>query len=412
MKKIFSLFVALMAVLAINATDYYYAGDANGWSNNSESWKFVEENGVLTLHVADLYGGFKITENGSWHPQHGFNNGQAGLSQVGGSVTLVKCDDSNGDADTESNASFDFSAYGEDYRCRDAVLTFNPATEVLTLVSGTMYDHSAAPATYQLVGACTDNWSTAAAIQFEEVNGVLTVNVPDLNGTFKIIKNREWNPQWATNWTTGGGLALGVPYVMGMKGAEGTSGDPANLALANPFYGYRNAVLTLTGEEENFTLTLVSGELYVVEADWHMPGSKAGWNCDATTKMEPVAGQANTFEFPMAEFGKDFKVVYGVWAVEFGAPKGETFNWVVNTPMTLVTPCDNVTAEDNDVVLTDVNAVIVVDYDNASVVLTLEVEGSALEQIAAQPGAQKIIENGRVIILKDGFRYTAAGQKL
>ena len=47
--KLISLFITLMAAMAINATDYYFAGEANGWSNNNADWKFVDVNGVLPL---------------------------------------------------------------------------------------------------------------------------------------------------------------------------------------------------------------------------------------------------------------------------------------------------------------------------------------------------------------------------
>ena len=92
MKKLFTFAMALMAAMAINATDYYFAGAANGWSNNNDAWKFVDVEGVLTLEVADLYGEFKVTENGAWHPQHGAAAAGEGVA-LNGSYNLVKCDD-------------------------------------------------------------------------------------------------------------------------------------------------------------------------------------------------------------------------------------------------------------------------------------------------------------------------------
>ena len=87
----------------------------------------------------------------------------------------------------------------------------NPNAIVINLVAGTLYDNAALPDTYQIIGAFTNNWSTTDAIQFEDVDGVLTAKVPDLSGTFKIIKNRAWDEQWATNRETNAGLAMGVP---------------------------------------------------------------------------------------------------------------------------------------------------------------------------------------------------------
>ena len=85
-----------MTAVALNATDYFFAGAANGWSNNNDSWKFVEVNGVLTLEVADLYGEFKIAENGNWHPQHGAAAAGEGVA-LNGTYNLVKCDDTLSD---------------------------------------------------------------------------------------------------------------------------------------------------------------------------------------------------------------------------------------------------------------------------------------------------------------------------
>ena len=45
MKKIFSLFLAMTAMVAVHATDYYLAGEASGWSNNNESFKFFDSHG-------------------------------------------------------------------------------------------------------------------------------------------------------------------------------------------------------------------------------------------------------------------------------------------------------------------------------------------------------------------------------
>lgn len=407
MKKLFTFAIALMTALAINATDYYYAGAANGWSNNSDAWKFVEVSGVLTLEVADLYGDFKIAENGAWHPQHGAAAEGEGVA-LGGSYNLVKCDDSEGEKDAPANCTILIPNEG-DWRYKDAKLTLNAADPdhlVISLVAGTLYDHSAAPKTYQIVGAF-NSWDAAGAPSFEEVNGVLTVTVEDLSGTFKIIQDHAWTNQWATNWETGGGLALGVPYVLG---AKGDNGEPANLALANPFGGYKNAVLTLKEEGENFILTLTAGEFYRAEADWYVPGAWQGWKCDASSKMDPVSGKANTYELLLAEFGGEFKVVYGQWAVEFGAAKGSDERWNINEPFELSFPCDNMKPEDEGATHEDVTITLVVDYENVTGTLLIQTEGgTSVQSIELNAKSIKRIENGQVIIENNGVRYNAAG---
>ena len=410
MKKIFSLFVALTAMVAVNATDYYFAGEASGWSNNNESFKFVEVDGVLTLEVADLYGEFKVTENGSWHPQHGAAAAGEGVA-LNTPYTLVKCIDTpeTPEADAPANAAIlmpENSGF-EKPRYKDAKLTLdvtNPDAIVINLVAGTLYDNAALPDTYQIVGAFTNNWSTADAIQFEDVDGVLTANVPDLSGTFKIIKNRAWDEQWATNRETNAGLALGVPYVMSGK-LDGA--DPANLALANPFGSYTNAVLTLKKEANgDMVLTLVSGDFQLMQADWHIPGTKLGWNCDVDQRFEKVG--ENTYELLAAEFGADFKVVYGNWAVEFGAPS-EDAKWEINKEYTCAFKGGNIHAVDNTVVFTDCTIRLVVDYENVVVKITILNDQTAVEDVLLPNTATKIIENGQIHIIRDGVRYNALG---
>ena len=409
MKKLFTFAMALMAAMAINATDYYFVGAANGWSNNNDAWKFTDVNGVLTLEVADLYGEFKVTENGGWHPQHGAAAAGEGVA-LNGSYNLVKCDDSQGEADAPANASILFPQEG-DWRYKDAKLTLdasNPNALVISLVAGTLYDHSAAPKTYQIVGAFND-WKADAAPSFEEVNGVLTVTIADLSGTFKIIQDHAWNNQWATNWETGAGLVFGEPYVLGAKGDKG---EPANLALANPFGGYKDAVLTLTKSGDDFVLTLVSGTFNKMQADWFLPGSWQGatWACNDAAKMAPVDGQANTYELLLAEFSGEFKAVYGQWAVEFGAAKGSGEQWNVNTPIALSFPCDNMKPEDPDTVYQDVTITLVVDYEKVAATLTIATEeATAVQTIQLNPKSIKRIENGQVIIENNGIRFNAAG---
>ena len=408
MKKLFTFAMALMAAMAINATDYYFVGAANGWSNNNDAWKFTDVNGVLTLEVADLYGEFKVTENGGWHPQHGAAAAGEGVA-LNGSYNLVKCDDSQGEADAPANASILFPQEG-DWRYKDAKLTLdasNPDALVISLVAGTLYDHSAAPKTYQIVGAFND-WKADEAPSFEEVNGVLTITVADLSGTFKIIQDHAWDNQWATNWETGAGLVLGEPYVLGAKGDKG---EPANLALANPFGSYKDAVLTLTIDGDNFVLTLVSGTFNKMQADWFLPGSWQGatWACNDAAKMAPVDGQANTYELLLAEFSGEFKAVYGQWAVEFGAAKGSDEQWNVNTPIELSFPCDNMKPEDPDAVYQDVTITLVVDYEKVAATLTIATEGDAVQTIQLNAKSIKRIENGQVIIENNGVRFNAAG---
>lgn len=215
--------------------------------------------------------------------------------------------------------------------------------------------------------------------------------------------------QYATNWDTKAGLEFNKPYVLGAKNKE--QGEPANLSLANPFGGYKNAKLTLTDDENgNKVLTLIAGDFYKSEADWYMPGTKLGWNCNEETMFTPVDGKENTYELLAAEFGGDFKVVYGQWAVEFGQDADST-KWEVNKEYNLQVKGGNVNAVDNKAVFTDATITIVVDYEAVSVKLTIDATPAAVENIEAdkKASATKVIENGQLFIIKEGVRYNALG---
>ena len=401
MKKIFSLFVALTAMVAVNAADYYLVGGFCGW-NTGNAVKFTEVSaGNYEVIIEDLSGEGKVlgTTTG-WLPQYGVI-GDNNVVTIGGPACVLTA--KNADSDPEpGNIKFGKDGFG--YKNAKLALKVAGDQITITFVSGEEYDLSAKPDTYQIVGAFTNNWNTADAIQFEEVDGVLTANVPDLSGTFKIIKNRAWDEQWGTNRETNAGLAMGVPYVMG---AKNDSGDPANLALANPFGSYTNATLTLKKEANgDMVLTLVSGTFQLMQADWHLPGEKLGWNCNAEQRFEKV--NDNTYELLAAEFGNRFKVVYGNWAVEFGAPNAETL-WEINKEYTLAFKGSDFNAVDNAAVFTDCTILLVVDYENAVVKITISTETTGVEDVVAPTQITKVIENGQMYIIRDGVRYNALG---
>ena len=288
-----------------------------------------------------------------------------------------------------------------------AAAAVNAETTTYSLVG---HNRTAQPATYQIVGGFTNNWNAADAIPFENVDGVLTATVPNLNGGFKIIKNREWAEQWATNWETNAGLKMNVPYTLGAK----VDKDPANLMLANPFATYDNAVLTLAPQENgDMVLTLVSGTFKVTEDNWYLPGTKLGWECKEAQQFTPVEGKTNTYKLLAPEFNGEFKVVYGNWAIEFGATKdGETANpWKINEEYSCQVKGGNIPAA-TETTYTDCTITLVVDYENVVVKVLIESEVTALEHTTLSEPATKVIENGQLVIIKNGVRYNALGTTL
>lgn len=415
MKKLFSFFVVALAALSLNAADYYLVGGATGWTPNNAATKFTEVkagSGMYKLEVADLYGDFKITVDGGWHPQFGAAAQGEGPVVNGAEYKLVKCDDSEGEKDAPANATFLMGETNfEDPRIKDATVYLTvDGDDMYVTVSGTVYEHAGAPTTYQIIGAFTDNWNLTAAVQFEADGDVLTAVVPDLNGTFKIVENRSWDMQYATNWDTKASLEFNKPYVLGAKNKE--QGEPANLGLANPFGGYKNAKLTLTDDENgNKVLTLVAGDFYVSEANWYLPGEQLGWKCEADQQFAPVAGKENTYELLAAEFGGEFKVVFGNWAVEFVADAEDT-PWTINQEYTCVLNgkgAGNIKPANKDVKYTDCTITLVVDYEAISAKVTISSEMTALNDATVATKATKVIKNGQLYIIKDGVRYNALG---
>ncbi len=403
MKKIFSLFVALTAMVAVNAANFYLVGGFNGWSP-ANAVAFTEVSaGNYEVIVPEISGEGKVlgTTEG-WLPQYGAHNAGDPVT-LGGEPYVLKAKFQDSDSEP---SNIQFGTKGVGYKNAKFALTVAGDQVSIAFISGEEYDPNAKP-TYQIIGGSI-GWDLPAAVQFEEVEGVLTAEVADMNGTFKIIKNRTWDEQWATNWETGAGLAMGAPYVMG---AKTDAGEPANLAFANPFAGYKNAKFTLEVKEDgSMVLTLVSGEFYAVEADWHLPGTKLGWNCDVDQRFTPVEGEANTYELLAAEFGADFKVVFGNWGAEFGAPS-EDAKWEINKEYTCAFKGGNIHAVDNEVVYTDCTIRLVVDYENVVVKITISSESvpSAVEDVVTPNTITKVIENGQMYILRDGVRYNALG---
>ena len=404
MKKIFSLFVALTAMVAVNAADFYLVGGFNGW-NPGNGVKFTEVSaGNYEVIIEDLSGEGKVlgTTEG-WLPQYGVIGGNNVIT-IGGPACVLTLKAQDSDPEPANIKFGDKDGFG--YKNAKLALTVAGDQVSIAFVSGEEYDLSAKPDTYQIVGAFTNNWNTADAIQFEDVDGVLTANVPELSGTFKIIKNRAWDEQWATNRETNAGLAMGVPYVMSGK-LDGA--DPANLALANPFGSYTNATLTLEVKDNgDMVLTLVSGEFQLMQADWHIPGEALGWNCNEEQRFEKI--DDNTYELLAFEFGNRFKVVYGTWAVEFGAPTPETV-WEINKEYTLALKGSDFNAIDNKHKFEDCTIRLVVDYENVEVKITImsETLPSAVEDVVLPNTTTKVIENGQMYIIRDGVRYNALG---
>ena len=75
-------------------------------------------------------------------------------------------------------------------------------------------------------------------------------------------------------------------------------------------------------------------------------------------------------------------------------------------------PCaDNLRVAD-DATLIDVTITITVDYEKAEVTLLLATEATGVEDIKAATTAVKRIENGQLVIFKNGIRYNVLGAQI
>ena len=395
MKKICFFILAMFAVLSASATDYYLTGNFNNWSSNAN--KFTQTDDGYEITVSDCFGEIKVLINGQWGSEN-----ELGAVTDGDDVVL-------GEAYTLQQGQTNLKVGREGYGYMNAKfkLQIVEGTYQLTFVSGTEYS---LVTTYQIVGGYNE-WKLENAIQFEDVNGVLTAVVPNLTGGFKIISNRSWDKEWGTNLTTNAGLEFNVPYVM----SEKSEGQISNLSLANPFGGYTNAKLTLqVGEDGTMTLTLIDGTVNRTEADWYMPGEVLGWDCTDAQKLSPVEGEDNIYQITIPNFGDRFKFVYGNWLLQFGATGDQ--KWQLNQEYTCSLTESDIHAVDDAVRYTNCTVTLVVDYENAVVKFTVASEDTgeptSLQQTEVEPVATKIIENGQVLIIKDGVRYNMMGVKV
>ena len=185
MKKICFFILAMFAVLSANATDYYLIGQFNEW--NPSANKFTQTtDGSYEITIPDLKGEVKVLTDGNW------DGTQYGAVTSGDAVTL-RGTYTLQQGETNLKVGRDGFAYSN----ATFKLQVNDGTHTLTFVSGTEY---ASDKTYQIVGGY-NSWSLETAVQFEPVNGVLTAEVPNLSGEFKVVSERSWNEQWATNRT-------------------------------------------------------------------------------------------------------------------------------------------------------------------------------------------------------------------
>lgn len=224
------------------------------------------------------------------------------------------------------------------------------------------------PISYYLVGGFTDNWSLDSAIPFEKIDGIYTANVPDINGSFKIVSNRDWRIQWGS-LSGDAGMTMGTGYTMARSDNYGDGIE--NTSFANPFTGYHNAVFTLTEDNNSrLVLTLESGEAYVPDNNWYLAGGYNSWMLSDDYKFAPSAF-SDSLVLNLSEWSGDFKLVFGTWNVEYGA-NSLSDTWQPNSGYTLTFPAAGSFAAGTSRVYNNVRITILPDYTAATVAIRIE----------------------------------------
>ena len=230
---------------------YYLTGDFNEW-NIDAAPAFTQVSATdYELTVPTIYGGVKVLKTqGTWFPHWGAFTSKDTI-MPGSGFYMQYC--SNSYSSTEN---LYVGKQGMGYVDAKFRISISGNNMTMTFVSGKEYTLEDMPHSYYLVGAYC-NWELQSAVKFEEENGVLTANIPNLSGEFKVVQDQTWSVQWGANRDSEATVKMGEPYTMGAK--TETLGDPSNCTLGD--IEYLNAKLTIAKNESgNMVLTLVSGD--------------------------------------------------------------------------------------------------------------------------------------------------------
>lgn len=191
MKKVLLFFMAILAVIHINAAEYAIVG-----SFTNPSWDFAasrsangvlaEKDGKYETEIAHLTSGFKIDdiENNNWDVQYGANSSND-MVEVGKTFNLRAKDGE------EDPANIEFANYVT--AIENAKVVFDPEAKTI-IVTGT----AVSDLKLFISGSMTD-WVTPGSdgsIAMAESNGVYTAKINfKANDEFKIFGN-NWSPEF------------------------------------------------------------------------------------------------------------------------------------------------------------------------------------------------------------------------
>lgn len=402
MKKSFLTLFALLATLSLGATKYAFIGGNIGW-NYAAARDYVFQpvdgkNNLYTITVAEIYGDVKIVDVDAdeWTVQYGAHQSGQAIAKGGNYGLKAKKG-----TDEPQNLTIGAALYQYTNATFTLEVQANGA-HVLTFVSGTTALRDGT--TIQIVGDY-NGWKLEDAVQFEaNANGVLCAAIPTYKGSSKLIQNRSWSGAYGSNGTL---MSVGSPYVLAPNGG--------NLFCTNPFLVYKDVQLTLTiGDNDELMLTAVGGTVstteYEIPKTLRLTGTSFNWTLEDDAQiMQPVDGQPYTYSLTRTTIKGDLKLTNGTWNWFFGK-NADNDKWVVNEEYTMGFLTDNLQAA-NDTEYTDVTITVVFDVENGTAKLTIRDANAptALPESILSDRATKRIENGQLIIIKNGIRYNALG---
>ena len=214
--------------------------------------------GVYTLELETMSGGFKINKDHAWDVQYGSNGSTV---DVGTTYTLK----SNGD-----NLSFTNSA-----TLTNATLTLTVTDDAVTLLAEAESYTEITENEYYLIGDF-DSWSFTDKFESTDTEGVYTIDVDAISGTFKIALNGAWVSSYGSN---GSKMTINEEYELNY------GSSPGNITLDD---SYENVTFTLTiGDDDEGTLLMQYQETTGINAI-------SSATLDAAAPIYNIAGQRVT----------------------------------------------------------------------------------------------------------------------
>lgn len=220
-------------------TDFYIVGDYNNWTPE-EAVAFEYEDGVYTVTMDTLWGGFKIISSRDWlHTDYG-----AALTGDTIGVGETYALQSN-----QGGANYDVNLTATYVNVTMELRIYEDGRHMLTFVSGTPIQNI-----YYLIGNFNGyNMSAAVEMEYGE-DGIYTAHLDSFYGGIRVLTRHSWVNNYGAVQANDT-IAPGESYTL-------TQQTDWNL---NTWHRYTDATFTLEFVEGEAVLTFVSGTREALE---------------------------------------------------------------------------------------------------------------------------------------------------